>query len=47
MTDHEALRDSLRNTLEGLKQRRNSLDRGSELNEKQLQVVYDKKERLV
>jgi len=46
MTDHEALRDSLRNTLEDLRQRRNSLNKGSDFTEKELQTVYDKKERL-
>ena len=46
MTDHEALRDSLRSTLEDLKQRRNSLSKGSEFNEKEIQTIYDKKERL-
>jgi len=46
MTDHEALRDSLRNTLDDIKQRRNGLSRGWEFNEKELWAVYEKKERL-
>ena len=46
MTDHEALRDSLRNTLDDIKQRRNGLSRGWEFNEKELRAVYEKKERL-
>jgi len=46
MTDHEALRESLRNNLNDLKQRKNGLSKGWEFNEKELQTVYDKKERL-
>jgi site-specific DNA recombinase len=46
MTDHEAFRDSLRNTLDDLKQRKNSLSTGWVSKEKELRVVYEKKERL-
>jgi len=46
MTDHGALRDSLRNTLEALKRRRDGVSHGWESNEKELRAIYEKKERL-
>ena len=46
MTDQEALKESFRHSLEGARQRRNSLDHGGSLNEKELSEVNDQKERL-
>ena len=46
MTDQEALKESFRNSLEEARQRRNSLDNRSDFSEKELQTIYDKKERL-
>ena len=46
MTDQEALKESFRNSLEESRQRSNSLDNRSDLSEKELRTIYDKKERL-
>ncbi len=46
MTDHEVLRDSIRHSLEEIKRRQNDLDNRNGTNEKELQEVQDKKERL-
>ncbi|MFC1902562.1 recombinase family protein [Chloroflexota bacterium] len=46
MTDHEALRDSLRNSLDDLKKSKTNLNHGWDNNEKELKAVHEKKERL-
>ncbi|MFC1957823.1 zinc ribbon domain-containing protein [Chloroflexota bacterium] len=46
MTNQETLKESVRHSLEEARQRRNNLDNRRGTSEKELQEVYDKKERL-
>jgi site-specific DNA recombinase len=46
LTDSEALKDSLRNTLTELKQKRNELNKGSGSIDRELETISGKKERL-